>query len=174
MTEEPTQQNPVLAQITISTPCQMDWDLMTGDDQVRFCRRCQKNVFNFAAMSESAALDLLQSKTDVCARIFRRPDGTIVTQACPPPLPPVSAGKNRFQFSLMALLVLMTTSAGLSASAPWIGQKVRPLWDRLTRKSPPTNIMPLMGDVAMPIAPVQNGTGATKMLGKIAPSPTVE
>ena len=32
----------ILEQIEIRTPCPMDWDLMDGNDRVRFCDRCKK------------------------------------------------------------------------------------------------------------------------------------
>ena len=151
-----------LPQITIETPCQMDWDLMTGDDQVRFCRRCKKNVFNISAMEESDALKLIESKEKICARIFRRPDDTIVTNVCPSPMPPVAAGK-RFQFSTAALLVLITSSAGLCASAPWIGKKIQPILDRFTNKvvTPPT-YGPEMGGMMAPTNTVP------AIIGKVA------
>lgn len=139
-----------LDQIAIKTPCQMDWDLMSGDDQVRFCKRCQKNVYNISTLTESDARNLLHSLEPICARIYRRPDGTVVTNACPSPTPLVSSGRRRFQFSLASLMVLLTASAGLAASAPWIGEKVRPLLDRFTQKIAPAQNLPVMGEMMAP------------------------
>jgi len=151
-----------LDQVSIKTPCQMDWDLMasrddSGEDRIRFCRRCKKNVYNLSGMNESAAMRLLDSNEPICARIFRRPDGTIVTSACPSPTPLDVSGRKRFQFSLAALIVLVTASAGVAASAPWIGEKIRPLWDRLTRKpAQPPITAPMMGEVMITPAPVND------------------
>ncbi len=122
-----------LEQIEIRTPCPMDWDLMDGNDRVRFCDRCKKNVYNIVAMTEMEAVALIDSAgEEICGRIFRRDDGTIVTADCPPRQnSPLAIGKNPLQFSMASLMMLVTLSAGLAASAPWIGGKVQPLFDRL-------------------------------------------
>jgi hypothetical protein len=70
--------------ISIATPCEMDWDAMTGDERVRFCGGCHKNVYNFAAMTLSEGLALLEAtEGKVCGRISRRRDGTVITGDCP-------------------------------------------------------------------------------------------
>ncbi len=57
---------------------------MTGDDRSRVCGECNLSVHNFAAMSEKEIEKLLRSQNgEVCARIFRRHDGTILTNDCP-------------------------------------------------------------------------------------------
>jgi hypothetical protein len=72
--------------LTVSTPCRERWDRMHGDERVRHCSHCSKDVHNLSAMSleEIAALvERLQGK--LCARFYRRPDGRLVTADCPPP-----------------------------------------------------------------------------------------
>ncbi len=49
----------ILEQIEIRTPCAMDGDLMDGNDRVRFCDRCKKNVYNIAAMIKTVAVLLI-------------------------------------------------------------------------------------------------------------------
>lgn len=71
--------------IQIQTPCQMDWGLMTGDEQTCHCDHCSKNVYNISEMSQSEAISLINEKEgDICLRLFQRPDGTVVTADCPP------------------------------------------------------------------------------------------
>ena len=75
-----------LSDLVIDTPCPMDWHRMDGDDRKRFCSRCEKHVYNIAEMTEQEALQLIgNGERAICARIFRRPDGTIVTSQCPVP-----------------------------------------------------------------------------------------
>jgi hypothetical protein len=51
---------------------------------VRFCGHCEKNVFNLSAMSRDEAEALIiASGSKLCVRIYRRPDGTALTQDCP-------------------------------------------------------------------------------------------
>lgn len=73
-----------LEDIRIASPCNASWDAMTGDDRVRFCGSCQKNVFNLSNMSRDDAEALIE-KTEgrVCVRFYRRRDGTVLTQDCP-------------------------------------------------------------------------------------------
>jgi hypothetical protein len=71
---------PVLPQIQIKTPCPMNWDDMKGDSQKRFCGHCQKHVHNFEQMAAGDVNELLVSGQNVCAKILRRTDGSIVTK----------------------------------------------------------------------------------------------
>lgn len=74
----------ILEDIRVASPCTMSWDDMTGGDRVRFCAACQKNVFNIADMTRKEAMDLFRSTEGrVCARFYRRKDGTILTADCP-------------------------------------------------------------------------------------------
>jgi len=59
---------------------------MEGDDRVRFCCACSKNVYDLSAMSEDEAeafLALHLDDQDACVRLYRRPDGRILTSDCP-------------------------------------------------------------------------------------------
>jgi hypothetical protein len=70
--------------IKIASPCPTRWQDMGGDDRVRFCDHCRKNVYNFSAMSATEARELLAAKSgELCARIYQRADGTVLTEDCP-------------------------------------------------------------------------------------------
>jgi len=57
---------------------------MTGDNRVRFCDHCRLNVYNISELSSSEAENLIASTEDrICARLFRRTDGTVLTKDCP-------------------------------------------------------------------------------------------
>jgi hypothetical protein len=74
-----------LANIQTASPCQTDWSKMIGDDRVRHCAECNLNVYNLSAMKEREIQQLLavQGGKRLCARFYRRADGTIMTQDCP-------------------------------------------------------------------------------------------
>jgi hypothetical protein len=58
---------------------------MVGNEQVRHCSECNLNVYNLSAMTERQVSELVaghQGKR-LCARLYRRADGTILTQECP-------------------------------------------------------------------------------------------
>ena len=57
---------------------------MEGDEARRFCGKCEKYVYDFAALTAVEARNLLiASEGRVCARIFTRADGTVLTRDCP-------------------------------------------------------------------------------------------
>lgn len=57
---------------------------MYGDDRVRFCAECKLNVYNLSGMSRREVTDLFNLvEGRLCARFYRRKDGTVVTQNCP-------------------------------------------------------------------------------------------
>jgi hypothetical protein len=74
-----------LQNLQIASPCPSDWNKMVGNEQVRHCSECNLNVYNLSAMTERQVSELVaghQGKR-LCARLYRRADGTILTQECP-------------------------------------------------------------------------------------------
>jgi hypothetical protein len=49
----------LLENARIGTPCDADWDAMAGDERVRFCDACGKNVYNLSALPRAEAERLL-------------------------------------------------------------------------------------------------------------------
>lgn len=109
MNNQPTN---LLADIRVATPCPASWEAMSGDDKARFCKTCQKNVFNISMMTRQEAEALiLEKEGNLCVRLARREDGTIITDDCP-----IGAIAPRFvhqpwqtvrYFATVALAVLM-------------------------------------------------------------------
>ncbi|NHZ63382.1 hypothetical protein [Massilia genomosp. 1] len=73
-----------LQRIDIAAPCTASWDDMRGDERVRHCNDCNKNVFNLSAMPEADATRLLADnhQGDLCVRFYQRQDGTVMTSDC--------------------------------------------------------------------------------------------
>lgn len=75
---------PMLDAVKIASPCAASWNEMQGDDKSRFCGKCAKNVYNLSAMTrEEAELLMLEKEGELCVRLYRRRDGTVLTQDCP-------------------------------------------------------------------------------------------
>jgi hypothetical protein len=75
---------PLLDNLEVAAPCKAKWDDMAGDDRVRFCAHCSKNVFNVSAMPRAEAEAMLAGSTEnLCVRFYRRPDGTVLSGNCP-------------------------------------------------------------------------------------------
>ena len=76
---------PRLDRVRVASPCKADWNEMLGDERVRFCLGCEKNVYNLSSMAKEEAEALLQARlgNDLCIRFYQRADGTILTEDCP-------------------------------------------------------------------------------------------
>lgn len=73
-----------LDNIRIASPCGADWNKMYGSERKRFCAECRLNVYNISEMTKDEAESLiLRSEGRLCLRIFKRADGTVITQNCP-------------------------------------------------------------------------------------------
>jgi hypothetical protein len=72
--------------ITVSKNCPVDWNSMKGDEKIRFCGKCSQNVYNLSEMTQEEAEGVIQQQNgDLCVRLYRRADGTIITKDCPQP-----------------------------------------------------------------------------------------
>lgn len=70
--------------VMIAAPCPVTWESMQGDERVRHCSGCSKNVFNLSDMSDVELEQfLLANGANQCVRLFRRTDGKIMTDNCP-------------------------------------------------------------------------------------------
>ena len=100
----------ILDDIRIATPCQANWDEMPGDDRVRSCPMCARSVYNIAALTSHEAAALIANREGrLCARLFRRADGTIVTADCPSKAdaaPLAGRPKSRFRRTRALVIVL--------------------------------------------------------------------
>lgn len=76
---------PLLDQVRVASPCSASWDAMVGDEHVRFCLKCEKNVYNLSSLTRDAAEALIEKNLggEMCVRFYQRADGTILTQDCP-------------------------------------------------------------------------------------------
>ena len=94
----------MLEGISIAAPCSADWDKMPGTDRVRHCAACGKNVYNLSAMTQREAEKLLhETEGRLCARLYRRADGTILTENCPAGLRSIGSRVSRWAGAAMAL-----------------------------------------------------------------------
>lgn len=71
----------------VDVPCKVPWDSMLAlaDEAVRWCTKCKSNVYDVASMTREHAEQVLRDDAPSCMRLFRRPDGTVLTKDCSPP-----------------------------------------------------------------------------------------
>lgn len=66
--------------IDVASPCDEDWEKMTGSDQRRHCSSCDKDVYNLTAFSRREARKLIMSSGGkICIRYARLPNGRLMT-----------------------------------------------------------------------------------------------
>src|SRR5688572_29745486 len=116
----------VLENIRIASPCNADWDEMTGSDSVRFCGQCEKNVYKLSAMTRAEAEALVTAKdSKMCVRLYQRTDGTVLTQDCP-----VGVRRLRIRSRLWATVTGATATAalmlGVVSGRAWADTTVAP------------------------------------------------
>jgi hypothetical protein len=115
-----------LNEITIVTPCPMDWDQMSGDDSKRYCSSCGKHVHDVAKLTSAQAVSLIdQLPGDVCGRITHLADGTLVTadsrfaaEQNPPSTP--------WQFNIRSLMGIIAGFAATLGLGRLLGDYMEP------------------------------------------------
>jgi hypothetical protein len=74
----------LLDNLYIASPCTVPWSSMQGDDRTRLCGGCTRNVYNISDMTKQEAEEFLRCNgTTHCMVLFRRQDGTVLTDDCP-------------------------------------------------------------------------------------------
>jgi hypothetical protein len=128
--------NEILANVTVASPCSARWGHMIGDERVRLCLQCQKHVYNFSAMTQGEIAQVVREKEGrLCARFYRRADGTILTADCPLGARRLWRQARTRLFASAALLAVAAGAAVASGSsepqavkAPRVN-KLTVLWD---------------------------------------------
>jgi hypothetical protein len=92
---------------------------MTGDEKKRFCAECDKFVYDFAQMTRQQVEAIVSiNRGRMCARITRKPDGSLLTLETPP-VHPIAARRASpvVNATLAVILGLNVPGAALNADA---------------------------------------------------------
>lgn len=83
---------------------------MSGDERMRHCAACNLDVYNFAGMTRAEIGALLATAEGrVCARLYRRADGTVLTSDCPPGVQ--ARRRGRLRAAVTAALISLSAFA---------------------------------------------------------------
>lgn len=106
----------IIDRLRIASPCSVGWENMSGDERVRFCQECNLHVYNISEMTSSEVHSLIASTEGrICARLYRRADGTVLTKDCPVGLRAVRKRVARVAgAALTTVLSLCTVALGQS------------------------------------------------------------
>jgi hypothetical protein len=152
-----------LNDIRVATPCNALWDNMQGNDTVRFCQTCSKNVYNLSKMSRVEAEALVQEKEGkLCVRFYRRADGTLLTDNCPIGLRAVRRQLSWLGAGIAALAAsgIAIFSGGAGRSAPAMQPRPTLPFSTLRDVQPIKTVMDLVRPVQQP-----------PLMGEICPPP---
>jgi hypothetical protein len=101
----------MLENLKIAKPCSADWASMSGDERKRFCQMCKLHVYNLSDMTRTEAEDLItKTEGNVCVRLYKRADGTVITRDCP-----VGLAALRRRMATLAASVAAFLAVGWSA-----------------------------------------------------------
>lgn len=109
---------PLLDRVGVAAPCRARWEDMKGDERVRHCAECNMKVHNISAMARDDAEALLRATIGerLCIRLYRRADGTIITQDCPVGVAKMRRAARR-ALVRVGVLVGLVGAAGVVAAA---------------------------------------------------------
>ncbi|HNM48427.1 MAG TPA: hypothetical protein PKN86_01950 [Candidatus Obscuribacter sp.] len=145
--EESDYATELVAGLKIASPCSMNFDDMkqTEESYKRFCQDCSKNVFDVASMSREQVAALVEESfrkdgTMPCMRLYRRTDGTVITDDCPVGLRRVRNFYRRLKATAAALAAFFLGTAPARADGPTLGEPLVDTGSKLRR----------MGDVCPP------------------------
>jgi hypothetical protein len=105
-------------EIKIASPCDVPWSGMQGDQFVRSCDACEKNVYNLSLLTrEEANTLILEKEGKLCVRLFQRFDGTVLTADCPMGLRTIMRQYLRTRIQVIAAAAAIAGFLGLSMSS---------------------------------------------------------
>jgi hypothetical protein len=111
----------LLDRIDVREPCNESWEQMTGNDQVRFCSHCSKNVVDLSSYTRQRAEKLVRdSNGNLCVRYQKDERGRVIT--APPKFTQIKR-----QAKIAAGVLAATLSV---ASAAYTQGSPRPISDK--------------------------------------------
>lgn len=97
--------------LRIASPCSAKWEEMKGTDWMRHCTECNLNVYNFSEMTWKEVECLVASRQGrLCARFYRRADGTMLTQDCPKGLRAVVRRVSRWAGAALSAITVISSA----------------------------------------------------------------
>ncbi len=134
-----------LDSIKVASPCSADWNAMIGNERQRYCGQCKLNVYNLSGMTKQDAESLLMNAEGrVCARFFRRADGTVLTRDCPVGWAALKKRMSRVWTAVATVVLTAVSGIGIVNLASSVNE---PLMGEIPIERVPQEEEPLMGAV---------------------------
>ncbi|HWT01956.1 MAG TPA: ankyrin repeat domain-containing protein [Pyrinomonadaceae bacterium] len=115
----------VLDQMSVASPCSADWDEMTGNDQIRFCRHCSQHVHDLSKLTRKEAMRLVAaSEGRLCVRYRKRPDGTLDTaERAAEPLTQIKRRLSRIAAGAFTASLSLASNVAAQSARPAAGNQ---------------------------------------------------
>jgi hypothetical protein len=118
------QRTDALDRIQVASPCSADWDEMTGNDEVRFCRHCSQHVHDLSRLTRKEAMRLvIASEGRLCVRYQRRADGTLHTSERAEPLTQIKRRLSRIAAGAFTATLSLATNVAAQSARPVTGNQ---------------------------------------------------
>lgn len=110
--------------LRVAKNCPASWNRMIGDDKVRHCTLCNRNVYNFTNMTRDEVQQVVDAhQRKLCARFYLRHDGTIMTKDCG------LAVRRRVKLTVWAASFLALFGLSTMGTTTYAGAVADPEWD---------------------------------------------
>lgn len=101
--------------INIPSPCSADWDSMIGNERLRFCSNCNRNVHNLLEMTPKEIIRLIiNSDGRLCARYYQGTDSNI--QSATPTLHQIGRRASRIAAGAFSAVLSLSANAAAQTS----------------------------------------------------------
>lgn len=106
-----------LDRISVPEPCNVNWEAMRGNDQIRFCRHCRLHVTDLSRLTRREAMLLVaRSKGRLCVRFVPSPDGGALTSEVPETLHQIVRRVSRLAAGAFSAAITFSSAAAQSDS----------------------------------------------------------
>lgn len=108
-----------LDRIEITSPCDADWDEMTGSEQIRYCTECNKYVYNLSAMTRRDAEELVATRrSQMCTRMIRDLNGGTITVDSLPPVRLLGRRPGPIASTVVTTILSIAPAVGAISQSP--------------------------------------------------------
>lgn len=108
-----------LDRIEITSPCNADWDEMTGSEQIRYCTECNKYVYNLSAMTRRDAEELVATRrSQMCTRMTRDLNGGTITVDSLPPVRLLGRRPGPIASTVVSTILSIAPGVGAISQSP--------------------------------------------------------
>lgn len=102
--------------INIPSACSADWDSMTGNDRLRFCHDCHRNVYNLLEMTPKEIIRLVvNSEGRLCARYYQNTNSNV--QSTTPSLHQIGRRASRIAAGAFSAVLSLSANAAAHTSS---------------------------------------------------------